>query len=185
MEIWDIDRNDTFKQSDNFNSDGLPRAERLNLWEGFRCTQGAQTETELEGGISKCPNVKVRYQCIDGAIDLQGRIFTTFFDRVDQGEDEDANRLFFQPKFRSEDGVIMGDCDLFLYRNDDSELALVRQKISGDNGMLRCLANVAEPGTYNVTFRVQDHGDSVASSKFRNYLTNEKMDGYNFEVFDV
>ena len=47
----------------------------------------------------------------------------------------------------------MGECEFFLYREDNSELEMVRELISGDKGILRCLANVEEPGIYNVTFR--------------------------------
>ena len=69
MEVWDLNKDQYFQQSVNFNSDNLPRAEWLNLWQGFKCFSSAQTETINE--VEKCPNVKIRYQCIDGSIDLQ------------------------------------------------------------------------------------------------------------------
>ena len=84
---------------------------------------------------------------------FKGRIYTRNFNRVEEGNNEDANRLFFPPKFYAEDGVVMGECEFFLYREDNSELEMVRELISGDKGILRCLANVEEPGIYNVTFR--------------------------------
>ena len=181
MEVYDLEKNQTFVPSVNFNSDGLPKPEKFNLWDGFVCTAAGQTGDVME--IEKCPDVKIRYQCIDGVIDLQGRIYTTNFDTVDEGTTEDANRLWHLPKFTGEDGLNMGDCELFLTRNDDSEHTMVKELITGDKGMLRCLANVAEPGSYNVTFRTQDEGYSTTSIHYNNHLLNDKLDGFNFEVY--
>ena len=57
-EVFDLNNNQTFVQSVNFNSDGLPRAQTFNLKEGFLCSDSAQTETGED--ISSCPNVKIR-----------------------------------------------------------------------------------------------------------------------------
>ena len=83
MEVWDLNKDQLFQQSVNFNSDNLPRAEWLNLWQGFKCFGSAQTETS--GEIEKCPNVQVRYQCIDGSVDLQGSVLNL----------QNGQRIFF------------------------------------------------------------------------------------------
>ena len=64
-----------------------------------------------------------------------------------------------------------------------SKIDLWHWFLTFEQGILRCLANVEEPGIYNVTFRVQDEGDSVTSKNYQNHLNNEKLDGYNFEVY--
>jgi hypothetical protein len=48
------------------------------------------------------------------------------------------------PTFTGEDGVKMGSCDLFLTKEDDTELDMLRKLMSGDNGLLRCMPNVQE-----------------------------------------
>ena len=68
---------------------------------------------------------------------VQGRIYTRNFNRVEEGNNEDANRLFFPPKFYGEDGVVMGECEFFLTREDNSELEMVRELISGDKDWVR------------------------------------------------
>ena len=66
------------------------------MYEGFKCTTAAQTDTP--DGKPACPDVEIRYLCLDGVVDIQGNIFTTFFDRESAGDDNDANRLQHFPK---------------------------------------------------------------------------------------
>ena len=87
---------------------------------------------------------------------MQGRIYTTFFDRVESKLDNDANRLQMLPTLTSEDGLKMGECHLFLKEDDGlTELNLPRVKTSGNDGFIRCLANATEPGLYNITYNTQ------------------------------
>ena len=149
MEVWDKINDEQFFGSKDFSADGKPSPERWNLYEGFRCTTKLQTFLE-NGKRPRCNNYKVRYLCLDGVVDLQGRIYTTFFDRVESKLDNDANRLQMLPTLTSEDGLKMGECNLFLKEEDGlTELDLPRVKASGDNGFIRCLANATEPGLYN------------------------------------
>ena len=182
-EVFDKNNNQTFVQSVNFNSDGLPRAQTFNLKEGFDCTDSAQTETL--GEIAMCPDVKIRYLCSENAIDFQGRLYTVNFNAVDDGNDEDPNRMFFQPRFISEDGLNMGECEISIKKDESSEIELFRQITSGNNGILRCLARVEEPGQYNFTYTTQNEGASVNSRNFNNVLGNANLDPFNFEIYPM
>ena len=87
---------------------------------------------------------------------MQGRIYTTFFDRVESKLDNDANRLQMLPTLTAEDDLKMGECHLFLKEDDGlTELNLPRVKTSGNDGFIRCLANATEPGLYNITYNTQ------------------------------
>ena len=183
MEVWDKINDEQFFGSKDFSGDGKPSPERWNLYEGFRCTTKLQTFLE-NGKRPRCNNYKVRYLCLDGVVDLQGRIYTTFFDRVESKLDNDANRLQMLPTLTSEDGLKMGECNLFLKEDDGlTELDLPRVKASGDNGFIRCLANATEPGLYNITYNTQNQGDSMPHPRLYSHFQNEDLTPFNFEVY--
>lgn len=182
-EVFDKNNNQTFVQSVNFNSDGLPRAQTFNLKEGFVCSDSAQTETG--GDISMCPDVKIRYLCSENALDFQGRLYTVNFNAVDDGNDDDPNRMFFQPRFIAEDGAPMGECEISVKTDEATETELFRQITSGNNGIVRCLSTAQEPGQYNFTFTTQNEGASIPSSNFVNFLGNEHLDPFHFEVYPM
>ena len=182
MEAMDKETGEIFTGSKDFSGDGVASPENFNLYQGFKCTNAAQPNTP--DGRPSCPDVKIRYLCLDGVVDIQGRIFTTFFDRVSSNEDNDANRLQHFPKLISEDGLMMGECNIFLKEDDDvHELDLPRVKINGDYGFIRCFANSSEPGLYNLTFNTQDNGNSMTDPRLYRHFANEDLTPFNFEVY--
>ena len=88
------------------------------------------------------------------------------------------------PTLTSEDGLKMGECNLFLKEDDGlTELDLPRVKASGDNGFIRCLANATEPGLYNITYNTQNQGDSMPHPRLYSHFQNEDLTPFNFEVY--
>ena len=77
MEVFDITNNKTFTNSKNFNQviirkilhysyflkDGNPTAEKFNLWDGFKCSNGGQPDTNVATELT-CSDYKVRYECL-------------------------------------------------------------------------------------------------------------------------
>ena len=183
MEVWDIAKDEKFVGSKDFSGDGKPAPERWNLYEGFRCSTSVQTFLQ-NGERPRCDDYKVRYLCMDGVVDMQGRIYTTFFDRVESKLDNDANRLQMLPTLTAEDGLKMGECHLFLKEDDGlTELDLPRVKTSGNDGFIRCLANATEPGLYNITYNTQNQGDSMPHPRLYNHFANKDLTPFNFEVY--
>ena len=193
MQVWDVVADKEFTNSKNFNQDGQPTAEIFNLWNGFKCTNAGQPDVNPEGVA--CSNYKVRYQCLNNVIDIQAhRMFTDLLvapvsTKANQERDI-VNHISRMPFFTAEDGVIMGSCVNTLDEESDSAaLKLPLTKISGDAGIIRCLPDVEEPGTYNVTYSTFDQGNSVTKSYEHSYLQTNPLNGTDvprtssFEVF--
>ena len=113
------------------------------------------------------------------------KIHTVNFNAVDDGNEEDPNRIFFQPRFISEDGLNMGECELSIKKDESVEIELFRQITYVNNGIFRCLAKVEEPGQYNFTFTTQNEGTATTSQDFIHVLGNENLDPFNFEVYPM
>lgn len=64
----------------------------MDTLQGFKCEDSSQT---IEG--ITCPDVKVRYRCLPGLGEMQGRIYTDIHGRMDHPKFH-VNRLHETPK---------------------------------------------------------------------------------------
>ena len=98
IEVFNLDTLKPYENSANENGDGKPHADYMDEVRGFKCTNAVQTLNPQSGIVSiTCPNVKVRYRCIPGIVQLKGRIYTDVHGRSDD-PDFHANRLHESPK---------------------------------------------------------------------------------------
>jgi hypothetical protein len=114
-----------------------------------------------------CPDVKVRYRCLQGLVQLEGQIFTDIHGRMDHPEFH-VNRLMETPLLESEDGF-KSDAKIFLndgencgsHANCGLNTRLPLKVVGGGNdGIIQFVANAPIPGAYNFTFTTFYQGHS-------------------------
>ena len=90
--------NELFSASKNENADGKLIPTKMDAQSGFLCEDSAQTVDGMT-----CPDVEVRYRCLPGLVQMEGKIFTAIHGRSDHAEFH-VNRIMETPMLKSADG---------------------------------------------------------------------------------
>jgi len=140
--------NELFVPSAIENADGNLVPTHNNVLQGFKCEDSIQTVDGLT-----CPDVKVRYKCLPGLGEMQGRIYTQVHGRSDHPEFH-VNRIMETPVLKNDNDGFKSECQIFL--NDGQNCGshsgcgvnkrLNLKVVNGNDGLIQYVANAPVPG---------------------------------------
>ena len=192
ISVQDKQTGKRFLESTSQNADRLPVTVYNNPLQGFKCENSAQTvDPEENVALAKCSDVRVRYYCNPGLVEMKGRIYTQVHGRS-EAADFFANRLMEYPKVISSIDGLRGECSNHLNdgtiescgsQNCGRNKKLQFKKLSGNDGVIQFVSRMSIPGAYNYTFQTFHNGNAVPNKRLLSFMNSDKFYPNNYEIF--